>query len=351
MFKKLFNRFSRDMGIDLGTVNTLVYIRDKGIIINEASVVAINLRSDQILAVGEEAKKMLGKTPSHILAVNPLNEGVISDFEITERMLRYFIDKVHKENFSITPRPRVVIGIPLEITEVEKKAVEDAAFQAGAKEVFLITEPMAAAIGARLPIHEPVGNLLVDIGGGLAEIAVISLGGIVNWKALPIAGRVLNKNIIDYCRENFNLLLGKTTAEEIKIKIGSAYTLPKPLDLKIRGRDLISGLPKEITISDAEVREALKKSVKAIIEAIKDTIESTPPELVADIYERGIMLSGGGALLKGLDKLIHKEIKIPVHIIDDPLTAVVRGTGIILEDLENLKNLLSPSTQEEFKIN
>lgn len=343
MFKNFFNRFSRDMGIDLGTVNTLVYVRDKGIIINEPSIVAINLRSDQILAVGAEAKKMLGKTPSHISAINPLNEGVISDFEVTERMLRYFIDKVHRESFSITPMPKIVIGIPLEITEVEKKAVEDAALQAGAKEVFLITEPMAAAIGARLPINEPIGNLLVDIGGGLTEIAIISLGGIVNWKSLPIAGKSLNKNIIDYCRETFSLLLGEVTAEEIKIKIGSAYPTQKPMDLKVRGRDLITGLPKEIIISDEEVREALKKPIKTIVETIKDTLEIAPPELVADIFERGILLSGGGALLKGLDKLIHKEIKIPVHIIDDPLTAVVRGTGIVLEDLDNLKDLLVSS--------
>ncbi len=286
MFKNFFNRFSRDMGIDLGTVNTLVYVRDKGIIINEPSVVAINLRSDQVLAVGNDAKRMLGKTPSHILAVNPLNEGVISDFEVTERMLRYFIEKVNKESFSIAPRPRVVICIPLEITEVEKKAVEDATLQAGAKQVFLITEPMAAAIGARLPIHEPIGNFLVDIGGGLTQIAVISLGGIVNWKTLPIAGRTLNKNIIDYCRENFSLLLGETTAEDIKIKLGSAYASSKTTDLKVRGRDLISGLPKEIIISDNEVREALKKSVKTIVETIKETMEITPPELVADIYDR-----------------------------------------------------------------
>ncbi|TSC95396.1 MAG: rod shape-determining protein MreB [Parcubacteria group bacterium Athens1014_10] len=346
MFKKFFRRFSRDMGIDLGTVNTLVYVQDKGIIINESSVVAINIRTDQVLAVGEDAKKMLGKTPSHIIASSPLDEGVVKDFEVTERMLRYFIEKVHKENFGIAGRPRVVIGIPLEITEVEKKAVEDAALQAGARDVFLISEPMAAAIGARLPVHEPIGNLLVDIGGGLTEIAVISLGGIVNWKSLPIAGKALNKNIIDFCREKFSLLLGETTAEEIKIKIGSAYPFPKPLDLKVRGRDLITGLPKEIIISDEDVREALKKSVKTIVETIKDTIEITPPELVADIYERGIILSGGGALLKGLDKLIHKEIKIPVHVIDDPLTAVARGAGIVLEDLENLKYLLSPSTKE-----
>lgn len=334
------------MGIDLGTVNTLVYIRDKGIIINEPSVVAINTRTDQLLAVGDEAKKMMGKTPSHILAINPLDEGVITDFEITERMLKYFIDKVNNKNFNFISRPRVVIGIPLEITEVEKKAVEDAALQAGAREVYLITETMAAAIGARLPIHEPIGNLVVDIGGGLTEIAVISLGGIVTWKSLPIGGRVFNKNIIDYCRENFSILLGEPTAEDIKIKIGSAYNIAKPIDIKAKGRDLITGLPKEIILSDEQVREALRKSVKTIVETIKDTVESTPPELISDIYERGILLSGGGALLKGLDKLIHKEIKIPVNIIDDPLTAVVRGTGIILEDLENLKDLLSPSTRD-----
>lgn len=346
MIKGILGKFSRDMGIDLGTVNTLVYVRDKGIVINEPSVVAINLRNDQILAVGEEARKMVGRTPSHIVAVKPLVDGVISDFEVTEKMLKYFIDKVHRESFTLLPRPRVVIGIPLGVTEVERKAVEDASLHAGAREVFLIEEPMAAAIGARLPIQDASGNIVVDIGGGTAEIAVISLGGVVTWKSLRIAGDELDKNIIQYAREHFNLLLGERTAEEIKVKIGSAIEESEPRETKMRGRDLISGLPKEVIINSQQVKEATARSLRLIIENIKATIENTPPELVADIYGKGIMLTGGGSLLRGLDKLIARETQIPVHVADDPLTAVVRGTGIVLEELDNLKNVLVPSTEE-----
>lgn len=346
MIKGILGKFSRDMGIDLGTVNTLVYVRDKGIVINEPSVVAINLRNDQILAVGEEARKMVGKTPSHIVAVRPLVDGVISDFEVTEKMLKYFIDKVHRESFALVPRPRVVIGIPLGVTEVERKAVEDATLHAGAREVFLIEEPMAAAIGARLPIQDASGNIVVDIGGGTAEIAVISLGGVVTWKSLRIAGDELDKNIIQYARDHFNLLLGERTAEDIKIKVGSAIEENEPRETKMRGRDLISGLPKEVAINSQQIKEATSRSLRLIIENIKATIENTPPELVADIYEKGIMLTGGGSLLRGLDKLIARETQIPVHVADDPLTAVVRGTGIVLEELDNLKNVLVPSTEE-----
>jgi len=339
-------KFSKDMGIDLGTANTLVYVKDKGIVINEPSVVAINTKTDQILAVGEEARRMVGKTPSHIIASRPLVDGVISDFEVTERMLKHFIEKVHQESFSVLPRPRIIVGIPLGVTEVERKAVEDAALSAGARQVFLIEEPMAAAIGARLPIQDASGNMIVDIGGGTTEIAVISLGGVVTWKSIRTAGDELDQNIIQYARDHFNLLLGERTAESIKIKVGSAMTVAEPLETAMRGRDLITGLPKEVIINSNQVREAISRSLRLIVENIKTAIEITPPELVADIYERGIILSGGGALLKGLDKLIQEETKIPVRVTDDPLTAVARGTGIVLEDLENLKEILSASTDE-----
>jgi len=343
IFNNFFGKFSRDMGIDLGTANTLVYVKDKGIIINEPSVVAVNTRNDQILAVGEEAQKMIGKTPAHIIASRPLVDGVISDFEITEKMLKYFIDKVHRESISILPRPRIVIGIPLGVTEVERKAVEDACLSAGAREVFLIEEPMAAAIGARMPIQDAAGSMVVDIGGGTTEIAVISLGGVVTWKSIRIAGDELDKNIIQYARDHFNLLLGDRTAEKIKLKIGSAYSSEEPLATTMRGRDLISGLPKEVEVNSNHIKEAISRSLRQIIENIKSTIEITPPELVADIFERGIILTGGGALLKNLGKLINRETKIPVHITDDPLTAVARGTGIVLDDLETLKDVLAES--------
>lgn len=332
------------MGIDLGTANTLVYVKDRGIVINEPSVVAINTRNDQILAVGVEAQKMIGKTPSHIIASRPLVDGVISDFEITEKMLKYFIDKVHRESFSILPRPRIVIGIPLGVTEVERKAVEDACLSAGAREVFLIEEPVAAAIGARLPIQDATGNMVLDIGGGTTEIAVISLGGVVTWKSLRVAGDELDQNIIQYARDHFNLLLGERTAEQIKIKIGSALPMEEPLETTMRGRDLITGLPKEVAVNSNHIREAINRSLRQLVEGVKSTIEITPPELVADIFEKGIMLAGGGALLNGLDRLIKQETKIPVHITDDPLTVVARGAGIVLDDLENLKEVLSNDT-------
>ncbi len=342
---KLFSKFSKEMGIDLGTSSTLVYVKDKGIVINEPSVVAVNTRTNQILTVGTDAKKMVGKTPDHIQAVRPLVEGVISDFEVTEKMLKYFIEKVHKESFSLLARPVVIIGIPLEVTEVERKAVEDAALSAGASRVYLIEEPMAAAIGARLPVQESVANLVVDIGGGTTNIAVISLSGIVTWKSMRLAGDELNRSIINYVRENFNLLLGEKTAEEIKIKIGSAMPLDEHTDMKVRGRDLITGLPKEISVSDMQIREALTRSIRVMVENIKTVIENTPPELVADIYERGITLTGGGALLKGLDRVIARETQVPVVIADDPLTCVVRGTGILLEDKKLMEDILINDTQ------
>jgi len=346
MLNKFLGKFSKDLGIDLGTKNTLVYTSEKGIVINEPSVVAVNKRTDEILAVGVEAKEMIGKTPSHIQAIKPLIDGVISDFEVTEKMLKYFIDKVHSESFTLIPRPRVVVGIPLDITEVEKKAVEDAVKSAGARQVYLIEESMAAAIGARLPVAEATATMIVDIGGGTTEIAVISLGGVVTWKTLRIAGNEMDNNIIDYIREEFSILAGEQLAEKVKIKIGSATPLKEPIEMEVRGRDLINGLPKAIMISDSQVREAIGKTINQIIENIKITLETTPPELVSDIYEHGIVLAGGGALLRGIDKAIAQATKIPVRIADDPLTCVVRGTGILLSDPELLAKITSPSADE-----
>lgn len=336
----VFDKFSSDIGIDLGTANTLVYVKGKGIVINEPSVVAINQKTRQILAIGEEAKRMVGRTPAHIVAHRPLVDGVISDFEITEQMLRYFIEKVQNTSFGFLSRPRVVVGIPSGVTEVEKRAVQDATLNAGARLAFLIEEPMAAAIGARLPIQDAAGSFIVDIGGGTAEIAVISLGGIVISKSIRVAGDEMNANIVQYARDEFNLLLGERTAEEVKIKIGSAYPTKEKLKTQIRGRDLLSGLPKEVTVTEEQISQALSRSVKVIVNNIKTAVEETPPELISDIMDKGIVLAGGGALLRGLDKLIMEETQMPVMIADDPLTCVVRGTGIVLEDLENLKDTL-----------
>ncbi|MFH1292107.1 MAG: rod shape-determining protein [bacterium] len=340
MFNSLFNKFRKDLGIDLGTANSLIYVKGRGVIINEPSVVSVNTRTEQILAVGSEAKEMLGKTPPHIITTRPLINGIISDFEVTEKMLGFFFDKINEGRGSSLSRPKVVIGAPLDITEVERKAISDAAVNAGAREVWIVEEPMAAAIGSRMPIREPVGNFIVEMGGGTCEIAVISLGGIVVWKSLPIAGDELNRNIIQYARDVFNLLLGERQAEEIKIKIGSAIELNESRQFPMRGRDLISGLPKEIMINDSQVREAMSKSLKMIVDNIKETLETTPPELVADIHERGILISGGGALLRGIDKLIYRATEIPVRLADDPLTSVVRGTGILLDEPELLKEIV-----------
>lgn len=343
MFSKLIGKLSHDLGIDLGTRNTLVYVADKGVIINEPSVVAINKRTNEILEVGEAAKKMVGKTPGHIEAIKPLVNGVISDFEVTEKMLKYFINKVHQENFTLIARPRVVIGIPLDLTEVEKKAVEDAAKSAGARRVFLIEEAMAAAIGARLPVTEATATMIVDIGGGTSEIAVISLGGVVAWKSLKSAGNEFDNDIIEYIREEFNILIGEQLAEKIKIAIGSAMPLDAPQEIEVRGRDLITGLPKALMVSDKQIREAISRTVAKIIDNVKTILETTPPELVSDIYERGLYLSGGGALLRGLDKAISAATKIPVKIVDDPLTCVVRGTGILLNNKELLEKVILPT--------
>ena len=343
MLNKFFGLFSDDIGIDLGTANSLVYVKNRGIVINEPSVVAINQRTKQVLAIGEEAKKMVGRTPAYIVAIRPLADGVISDFEITEQMLKYFIQKSTEKKFSISPRPRVVVGVPYGVTEVERRAVEEAALSAGAREVYLIEEPLAAAIGARLPVQESTGSMIVDIGGGTTEVAVMSLGGIVTSRSLRVAGDEMNEDIVDFARDNFNLSLGLRTAEELKMSIGSAIELGENLTAPMRGRDLVSGLPKEIIITDEVIRKAIAKSVRSIVVNVKATIEEAPPELVADIIERGIVLSGGGALLRGLDRLIAEETQTIVHIADDPLTAVVRGTGVVIEDLENLRTVLLSS--------
>ncbi|MDD4352408.1 MAG: rod shape-determining protein [Candidatus Gracilibacteria bacterium] len=343
MLNRILGAFSHDIGIDLGTANTLVFVRGKGIVINEPSVVAVNEKTNQILAIGESARQMVGKTPGYIVATRPLVDGVVSDFEITEQMLKYFIEKVHQESFSFFPRPRVIIGIPSGVTEVEKRAVEDAARNAGAREVFLIEEPMAAAIGAELPVQDPVGSMIIDMGGGTTEVAVISLGGIVISKSLRAAGDQLNADIVQYAKEKYNLLLGDRTAENLKIKVGSVFELRERLRAVARGRDLVTGLPREIEFDDRMAMEALEKTARLIAETVKVTIERTPPELVADIMERGIILAGGGALLRGLDRLISEHTRMPVHIANDPLSCVARGTGVVLEDLDNLREVLVSS--------
>jgi len=340
MLNKILRQFSEDIAIDLGTANSHVYVRGKGIVIQEPSVVAINQKTGQILAIGEEARKMVGKTPAHIVATRPLVNGVISDFEVTEQMLRYFLEKAQKKKFILSPRPRVILGIPCGVTEVEKRAAYDATKNAGAREAFLIEEPMAAAIGARLPVEEAGGNFIVDIGGGTTEIAVISLGGIVLSKSLRIAGDKLNRDIVRFCQEEYKLLIGERTAENVKIALGSAFPLKEKKEMPLRGRNLVTGLPEEIMISDGAIRKAIEKSVKQIVEAIKVMIEQTPPELLADIMKRGIHLAGGGSLLKGLDILITRETKIPTKIIDDPMTAVVRGAGLVLENLDEYHDVL-----------
>lgn len=347
MFRKIFARFSEDIGIDLGTSNTRVFVPEKGIVINEPSVVAVNNRYNQIIAVGHSARDMMGKTPPHLEISKPLNKGIISDFEVTEKMLKYFIDKVHEEHFSLIPRPEVIIGVPLEITEVERKAVEDAALSAGAKKVYLVQSAILSAIGARLPITESIGNMIVDIGGGKTEIAVISLHGVVTWKSLTIAGDEMTKNIVQYARDVFNLLVGDKVAEQIKWKIGSAIELEDKLEIEMRGRDLITGLPKEIIVNDGQIRESMLKSIKLLASAIKSTLEATPPELVADIYERGVILTGGGSLMKGMAEMISHIAEIPVRIADDPANCVVNGCGALLEDRETLEQVVLPSTNDE----
>jgi rod shape-determining protein MreB len=340
VFNKLLGVWSKDIGIDLGTANTLVYVRDKGIVINEPSIVAVNQKTGKILAIGTEARKMIGRTPGYISVTRPLVNGVVSDFEVTEQMLKYFIDKVHAETFSIMPRPRVVVGIPSGVTEVERRAVQDATYNAGAREVYLIEEPMAAALGARLPIQEAVPNVIIDIGGGTTEVAVISMGGMISSRSLRIAGDKLTEDIIRYLREEKNLLIGEATGENVKVSLGSAYPMEEEIELPVRGRDLLSGLPREITVTSQEIRAAMSRSIKTIVRAVKNTIEETPPELTADLLNRPLALAGGGALIRGLDAAIAKETKLLVQAVDDPLTAVVRGCGMVLENLEQLKPVL-----------
>ncbi|MCI1931691.1 MAG: rod shape-determining protein [Clostridia bacterium] len=333
--------FSRDMGIDLGTANTLVYVRGKGIVVNEPSVVAINTATKEVLAVGNEAKEMIGRTPGNIVAIRPMKDGVIADFDITQAMLRYFIDKAYPRSM-FGPKPRVIICVPSGVTEVEKRAVMEATVGAGAKnnDAYLIEEPMAASIGAGLPVEEPTGSMVVDIGGGTSEVAVISLGGIVTSTSLRVAGDEIDSYIINYIKREYNLAIGERTAEEIKIKIGCAYPKAEEETLDIRGRDLINGLPKTITITSTEILDAISEPITAIVDCIKQTLEATPPELAADIMEFGITLTGGGALLSGLDELISRETGMPVHVGEEPLNCVVLGTGTVLEHIETLRKVL-----------
>lgn len=341
MLDKFFRLFSQDIGIDLGTANTLVYVPGKGIVINEPSVVAVNQKTGQIVAIGNEAKNMVGRTPPHINVIRPLVEGVISDFETTEEMLSYFIRNVQKSSVKLFARPAVVIGIPSNVTEVETRAARDAAKNAGARKVYIVAQPMAAAIGAKYPVHEPIGNLIVDVGGGTSDIAVISLGGIVVSKSLRVAGDKLDQDIIQYARDEFKLLIGEKTAEDIKIAIGSAASAKgENMEAAVRGRDLITGLPREIVVTDSNIREAISKSIRSLANAIKEVIEETPPEIISDIMHRGITLVGGGSQLRGLSEYLEKETKIPVHLAEDPLTVVVRGMGIILENLEDFREVL-----------
>ncbi len=333
------------MGIDLGTANTLVYMSGRGIVVNEPSVVAVNQKTGQVVAIGTDAKAMLGRTPMHITAIKPLVDGVISDFETTEEMVSYLLGKATAGSKKLLS-PRVVVGVPSNITNVEIRAVRDAARNAGAGEVYIVEEPMAAAIGMRLPIHEPIGNMVIDIGGGTTDIAVISLGGVVRSKNVRIAGDKFNADIIAYVRNQFKILIGDKTAEMAKIAIGSVLPTHAPLEMAVKGRDLVTGLPKEVILTDTDIREALSVSVENLLESTREVLESTPPEVLADVMQRGVYLCGGGALLKGLPELLEDEINIPVYVAADPLTAVARGTGIILENLEKFKDVLIENEDE-----
>ena len=334
--------FGKDMGIDLGTANTLVFLKGKGVVVNEPSVVAINTKTNEVLAVGDEAKQMIGRTPGSIIAIRPLKDGVIADFAITEAMLRYFIGKAYKKTF-LSPKPRVMVCVPSGVTSVEKRAVEEATIKAGAKQALLMEEPMAAAIGANLHVGEPTGSMVVDIGGGTTDVAVISLGGIVASKSLRVAGDEFDECIASYIKREYNLMIGERTSEAIKVTIGAAYPRETELKMDIRGRDLVTGLPKTLEITSTEITNAIKEPVNSIIDAIKVTLEKTPPELAADIMESGIMLTGGGALLSGLDKLISIETGMPLHIADEPLDCVANGTGLALENIEKLADMLISS--------
>jgi rod shape-determining protein MreB len=335
VFNSLFGFFSSDLAIDLGTANTLVYLRDKGIVLSEPSVVAVHKETKQVLAVGTQAKQMLGRTPSNIVAIRPMKDGVIANFEITETMLRHFIHKVHNRKTLV--RPRIVVSVPSDITQVEKRAVRDSAESAGAREVHLVEEPMAAAIGVGLPIDEPSGNMILDVGGGTTEIAVISMSGIVYSKGVRVGGDVMDECIVSYVKRKYNLLVGERTAEEIKIRIGSAYPMEEKLTMEVKGRDLVAGIPKTLVISDDEIREALSEPIGTIIETVRLALERTPPELASDIVDKGIVLAGGGSLLRGLDILLREQTGLPVTLAEDPITAVVLGTGMVLESPDLLK--------------
>ena len=335
--RSLFSLFSSDLAIDLGTANTLIYAKGKGIVVNEPSIVAINKNTGEVEAVGKEAKEMLGRTPGNIVAIRPLKDGVIADFKVTEKMLNYFIQKAHNRKMLV--HPRILVGVPSEITQVEKRAVMESAYQAKASEVHLVEQALVAAIGAGLPITEPCGNMIVDIGGGTTDIAVISLSGIVYSRSVRVAGNEMDEAIMHYLKRKYNLLIGERTAEQIKIEVGSAYPLEKPITMEIKGRNLIEGVPKTLTIDDSEIREALSECVSTIMNAIRVALERTPPELSADISDRGIVLTGGGALLKNLDKRIREETGLPVSIADDPLASVVLGTGKMLSDFKLLRKI------------
>jgi rod shape-determining protein MreB and related proteins len=338
-----FQFLGRDMAVDLGTANTLVYVRGRGIVLNEPSVVAINTKNGAILAVGAEAKRMIGRTPGHIMAIRPLKDGVIADFDVTEKMLRYFIQAVHKRRFMA--KPRVVVCVPSGITAVEQRAVEEATIQAGARAAYIIEEPVAAAIGSGLAVHEPAGNLVVDIGGGTTEVALLSLGGIVTSQSIRTGGDELDEAIVSYIKKEYSLMLGERTAEEIKMAIGSAFPLPDEPHAEIRGRDLVSGLPKTIVVSAEEIRKAIEEPVNSTIDAVKNTLDKAPPELAADIMDKGIVLTGGGALLKGLDERLKHETGMPIHITENPLSSVAIGSGKCLEEFEALKKVLISSSR------
>jgi rod shape-determining protein MreB len=343
MFGYLLGLFSNDIGIDLGTANTLVYVKGQGIVLMEPSVVAVQTGTNNVLAVGEEAKRMLGRTPGSITAIRPLKDGVIADFDITESMLRYFIRKVHNRRALVAPR--VVIAVPSGITEVEKRAVKDSAEQAGARLVYLIEEPMAAAIGVGLPVQEPAANMIIDVGGGTTEVAIISLAGIVTSRSVRVGGDEMDEAIIQYLKRNYNLMVGERTAEDIKIAVGSAYPLKEEMAMEVKGRDLIAGLPKILRITSEEIREALSESISTIVEAIRITLERCPPELSADLVDRGLIMTGGGALLRGFPKLVSEETGLPVHLAEEPLQSVALGTGKVLDELYFLQKLIPSKRQ------
>jgi len=338
LFNYFWNLFSNDLAIDLGTANTLVNIRGEGIVLREPSVVALNSQTNEVQAVGMEAKQMLGRAPGSIVAIRPMKDGVIAHFEVTEKMIRHFIQKAHNNRKTLV-RPRVVIAVPSGITQVEKRAVRDSAESAGAREVFLIDEPMAAAIGVGLPVQEPTGNMIIDIGGGTTEVAIISMSGIVYSKSIRIAGDEMDESIVNYIKRKYNLLIGERTAEEVKIQIGSAYPMEKPMTMEVKGRDLVAGIPKTLEISDEEIREALTETFGTIVEAVKIALERTPPELAADIVDKGVVVAGGGSLIKGLDTLLREATGLPITLADDPLSAVALGAGIVLEDTKLLKKI------------